>query len=186
MNLSKYLPRYYQEIADFCSLWQREEESFTTAQEAILMLSLENAVATASEESLIRWEQLFGIDPLGNLVQRKMFVLGKLRGQGVLNSETINRIVNAFTGAEKSALVDFVDSKLRVRVLPPLWGDIYIFAQIEEALQPRIPAHIRLVVEKYYYSWQDIKAQCQTWQAVSAAYPTWESVKLRLEETGNA
>lgn len=180
MSLKNYLPELYRHIREMAALLQSEDSAFTTARRVIGTFAAENTISNGSEEAVALWEKFLGVQPPGNLEQRKMSLIAILRGQGPLTEEKIKDIVNAFTGSANSATVDLVDSVLRVRVLPPEWGEIYFFSEIKQALSTRIPAHIGLEVQRFYHTWQDITNDNQDWAAVNSSYSDWENVCLKV------
>lgn len=180
MSLKDYLPSYYHDITEMMSLLYSEDKAFEVLDRFIAEFPQENAVLTCGEDGLKLWEEFLGITPLGNINQRKMQIIALLRGQGQLNEEKIKAIVNSFTGSEDSAVVDLSESTLRVRVLPPEWGEIYNFSEIVAALEPRIPAHLGLRVERFYYTWQNISAANNSWGALRGNYENWAGVKNKV------
>lgn len=180
MSLKEYLPQYYHDIGEMASLLGAEDKAFEILGKFVDEFSEENAVLTCSEEGLKLWEEFLDIEPLGNMDQRKMYIIALLRGQGQLDEEKIKAIVNSFTGAENSAVVDLAESTLRVRVLPPEWGEIYNFSEIAAALEPRIPSHIGLKVERFYHTWQDIAEANNSWNDIYDNYSNWSMVKNKV------
>ncbi|MDO4542150.1 MAG: hypothetical protein Q4C00_04900 [Bacillota bacterium] len=180
MSLRDLLPSYYRDILEMAMLLAAEDREFEGVDGAIEDFPAENSVANCSEEGVALWEAFLGVEPWGNLMQRKMFIIAMLRGQGQLNEEKIKAIVNSFTGTGDSAMVELSDSVLRVRVLPPEWGEIYDFSEIEGALSLRVPAHIGLTVERFYCTWQDIADNNPDWAGIMNAYANWVEVKNKI------
>ncbi|MEG2149094.1 MAG: hypothetical protein RRY24_06695 [Clostridiales bacterium] len=180
MKLIDYLPDYYRNISEMTALLCCEEVCFDDAKGVIKNFPLENTILKASENIIAIWEKLLGIDALGNLQQRKMFLIAMLRGIGDVDEVKIKNIVNSFTGAVDSAIVDLTDSNIRIRILPPAWGEIYLFSEIKNALLPRIPAHLSLSVDRYYRTWQDIVNSTLSWSGISTGYSSWADLKSRI------
>ena len=180
MSLLSYLPTYYKSIAEMKALLDREDEVFDLVRQAIEDFPSKNAVLECDETEITLWENFLCLNHVGTLAQRRIAVVACLRGQGQLNEEKIKEIVNSFTGNVDSALVDFTNSVLRVRIMPPQWGEIYNFTEIEKTLRPRVPSHITLTVERFYHTWQDIASSNSNWLAVKENYESWESVKMKV------
>ena len=131
-------------------------------------------ILTASESRIKEWEQDLKIIPTGTLEQRRLMILSVLRGAGKLNEPKIKKIVNAFTGGD--AIVTFADSTINVQVLPPNNGEVFLFPDIERSISPRKPAHIGLVVERFYSTWGDIKEQFSSWEDLLNSKADWKAV----------
>jgi len=101
-----------------------------------------------------------------------MMILGCLRGAGKLNEAKIKSIVETFSGGD--SLVSFADSTLTVRVLPPSWGEIFLFPDVEKALSPLVPAHVTLSVERYYNTWAERVSAYGSWGAIKSGYDAAE------------
>lgn len=173
-NIIHYLPEFLRPFTEFNKIYDAEDPEFDYLYPSIESVFAESTIKYCSEERIKEWEQSLKIKPNGTLAQRRLFLLAKLRGQGKLNEAKIAKIVHAFTGGE--AITSFENSTLTVKVLPPNNGEIYLFPDIERALNPLIPAHIGLSVRRWYSTWQDIKQNFADWTAVSTS-GAWQDVK---------
>ena len=55
---------------------------------------------------------------------------------------------------------------------------LYQFANVEQELKNKIPAHIGLQVSRNYFTWQEVYETFDTWQDVLDNNATWEDVYL--------
>ena len=111
---------------------------------------------TMGEHRIAQWENMFSIVPTpgSTLEQRRDTIIARIRGQGKLNTELINRIVNAFTGGTAKSWIE--DSVLNISVLPAEGTKVYIFDNIIEELSQKIPAHLDINIFRAYRYWQDV------------------------------
>ena len=133
---------------------------------------------TMTEERIESWEKILGIAPLANstLGDRRDTIIARIRGQGKLNTALINSIVNAFTGGKSESWVE--DSVLYVIITPPPTNKQYQFANVEQELRKKVPAHLGLKVSRNYFTWGDIKNNHTDWGEVSTELETWNDVYL--------
>lgn len=169
----EYWPLVVQIIVDFQIVIASEYPEFEmawAAKDAVL----ENAyLFTMDENRTTEWETILrlGHDESDSLEQRRDAVIARLRGMGKLNTESINRIVNAFTGGTAESYVE--NSTLYVWVIPPKESRAYKFKSIEDEIAMRKPAHLGLNVSRRFQTWNDVKSNCSTWQVESNKYNTW-------------
>ena len=133
---------------------------------------------TMTEERIESWEKILGIAPLANstLGDRRDTIIARIRGQGKLNTALINSIVNAFTGGKAESWVE--DSVLYVIITPPPTNKQYQFANVEQELSKKVPAHLGFKVSRNYFTWGDIKNNHTDWGEVSTELETWNEVYL--------
>lgn len=173
-RMMDYLPKYWHESPEMQKILESDGLEIDRLLNAITSIYTDAFILTASESRIKEWEQDLKIIPTGTLEQRRLFVLSKLRGQGKLNEGKIKTIVKTFTGGD--SIVTFEDSTINVKVLPPNNGETYLFPDVERSIKPRKPAHLGLVVERYYSTWGDIKEQFSSWANVSNVKADWKAV----------
>jgi hypothetical protein len=81
-------------------------------------------------------------------------VIARILGQGKLNTENINKIVNVFTGGTANSWVK--NNTLYVEVTPPPTSKDYLFVNLKQELQRKIPAHLGFRVERNYFTWGQV------------------------------
>lgn len=177
-RMNSYYPDVIRKITEFKSIIDTEYPEF----EDISLLKdsvTDNAyLTTMGEDRIAEWEKIFSIKPIsGSSVEdRRETIIARIRGQGKLNTELINVIVKTFTGGTANSWVE--DSILYVEITPPKDNKQYIFANVEQELIKKIPAHLGFQVSRNYYTWNEIKNEYGTWGTVNAAFDTWRDVLL--------
>ena len=173
-----YYPQVIQSILEFQAIIDGESpeiESVYSASEDVL----KNAYLTTMDVARIeQWENLFGITPIEGSSEedRRDTIVARIRGQGKLNSELINTIVKTFTGGTANSWVK--DSVLYVEITPPHDNKNYLFANVEQELRNKIPAHLGFQVSRNYYDWEDVSSSYPTWQDVKDNFNTWTEVLI--------
>lgn len=140
---------------------------------------IDNAyLLTMNEERVEQWENIFGIKPLDDstIDDRRDTIAARIRGQGKMNSTLINSIVNAFTGGTANSWIK--DSVLYVEITPPPGNKQFKFANVEQELSNKIPAHLGFSISRNYYNWDEIKQSYTTWQDIKDGFDTWNDVKI--------
>jgi len=169
MSYLDYLPWFYADIPEIAAVGSAFDAENEQLIGQFAMIPRDAVISTAEEDRILQWEKLLGIIPQDRtLVQRRMMVLGRLKGAGKLNEAKIKSIVETFSGGD--SIVSFSDSTLTVRVAPPEWGEVFLFPDVEKALAPLVPAHLNLVVERYYNTWEDRMATYGSWCALKTGY----------------
>jgi hypothetical protein len=131
-----------------------------------------------SEERIKQWERRLNIQPLANstLADRQEVIIARIRGQGKLNTESINRIVNSFTGGTAKSWVE--DGILHVEITPPPGNKDYQFTNLKKELASKIPAHLGFELYRTYYTWGEVTTNDPDWLSVQINYNTWDDVRL--------
>lgn len=140
---------------------------------------------TMGEDRIKSWEKILNIAPLAgsSLDDRRDTIIARIRGQGKLNTALISSIVNAFTGGTANSYIE--DSVLYVEITPPPNNKQYQFANVEQELKKKAPAHLGLNVSRHYSTWGQIKEKFASWDAIKSTFTDWEEVKLYIVTTSN-
>ena len=173
-RLIGYLPDYWHKSEEMQEILESDGIEIEQLLNKARSIYGDSFILTASESRVKEWEQDLKIIPTGTLEQRRLMILSVLRGAGKLNEPKIKKIVNTFTGGD--AIVTFADSTINVQVLPPNNGEVFLFPDIERSISPRKPAHIGLVVERFYSTWGDIKEQFSSWEDLLNSKADWKAV----------
>lgn len=173
-RMMDYLPPYWHTSVEMQKVLESDGLEIDRLLNAIMSIYTDAFILSASESRIKEWEQDLKIIPAGTLEQRRLYVLSKLRGAGKLNEAKIKSIVAAFTGGD--CIVTFANSEINIKVLPPNNGEVFLFPDVERSIKPRKPAHLGLVVERYYSTWGDIKEQFGSWADVSNMKADWRAV----------
>ncbi len=177
-----YYPSVISAIKEFQAIIDSESQEFEaqyTAKEDVL----NNAYLLTMDENRIKqWERSLGIVPVANstLEDRRDTIVARIRGQGKLNTQLINSIVSAFTGGTATSWVE--NGVLYVEVTPPVGNKQYQFANVEQELAKKVPAHLGFQVSRNYYTWGETKETFSTWGDINAL-GSWEEIYLYVPST---
>lgn len=174
INIIEYLPQEMQAYPELQEVAATEDFELEILYDMIETVFSESTIQYASEEQIIKWELAIKIAPEGTLEQRKMFIMAKLKVQGKLNPIKIRDILDTFGVGEVT--MSFANSTLTLVLQHPEEGEIFLFPDISRAIQPLMPAHLSLVVARYYSIWQEIRSNFVSWNSVRAL-TTWQTVK---------
>lgn len=171
-----YYPQVIQAISEFKAIVDGEYpeiEHLSDTQEQVIN---DAYLPTMGEERVIQWEHALGIQPLedSTVSDRRETIMARIRGQGKLNTKLINSIVNAFTGGTANSWVE--DNVLYVEITPPPGNKVFQFANVEQELRRKIPAHLGFNVYRNYLEWGEIKQQFSTWGDIKDNFDTWDDV----------
>lgn len=188
VHLIEYAPPIIQEILDYQVIYKAEDVELDAIYYQMDKILDDTFIMTASNEMITRIENFFGIVGQGSLMQRKLYLLALFRKGNKLNEQSIKEITNSITGSD--CIVKFFGADdptnphqgygfLRIQVLSPSNDIPYRYSDIERALKPLIPAHIKLSVIRYFATWGDIRDNFLDWNAV-ASMNDWQEVKNYL------
>ena len=177
-RMNSYYPQVIQSIAEFQAIINSEYPEFEELSESGTRVIDDAYLTTMSESRVEQWENILGIKPIedSTVSDRRDTIVARIRGQGKLNTELINSIVNAFTGGSAKSYIK--DSILYVEITPPKENKQFQFANVEQELGLKVPAHLGLKVDRNYYEWYEVKGDNPTWQDVKNNFGTWENVYL--------
>lgn len=172
-----YYPKVIQSILEYQVILQTESpeiEGINTKKDTVLS---DAYLLTMSEGRIKQWESILGINVSegSTLEDRRETIIARIRGQGKLNTALINTIVKTFTGAGCNSW--FEDSTLFIRLLPPkISNKEYIIDNIRQEIIAKVPAHIKLDLDKAWQYWVDVNNGYGSWSQVKAYYGNWEDV----------
>lgn len=177
-RMINYYPQVIQAIKEFQAIVYCESEKIDDLAKGVQRVIDDAYLTTMSKERIEQWENVLGIRPLENSTEsdRRDTIIARIRGQGKLNSELINTIVNTFTGGSANSWIK--DSILYVEVTPSPTNKQYRFENVEQELAKKVPAHLGFNVKRNYYTWGEIEVTHPTWGDVESAFDKWEDVLL--------
>lgn len=173
-----YYPQAIQSITDFKAIVDSEAPEFEILADNRDLVLADAYLVTMAEDRIKQWEQALSIRPLegSTIDDRRDTIIARIRGNGKLNTATIQAIVNAFTGG--SAITYVENSTLYVIITPPPDNKEYKFANVEAEIANRVPAHLGLEISRNYISWDEINDQYSTWGDIKTNFDTWNDVYL--------
>ena len=177
-RMNSYYPQVIRQIEEFKAIIDAEYPEFDDLSVANDRITQDAYLLTMTEDRIIEWEKILGIKPIaGSTVDdRRDTIIARIRGQGKLNTELINSIVKTFTGGTAISWVE--NSTLYVEITPPPNNKQYQFANVEQEIGKKIPAHLNFQISRNYYTWGDINDHHTDWQEVYDTLATWDDVFL--------
>ena len=176
--MNSYYPQVVQTIKEFKAIIDGESPEFDELSAGRDKVINDAYLSTMTEGRVEQWENLLGIKPLENstVSDRRDTIIARIRGQGKLNTAMINSIVNAFTGGTANSYVE--NGVLYVEITPPPENKQFQFANVEQELKLKVPAHLGFNVSRNYLDWREVKRDFATWQDVKNNFGTWQEVFL--------
>ena len=173
-----YYPQVVSCIQEFRSIIRAEYPEIDELNKSTYLVLDDAWLLTMNEERIIQWAKILGIKPIADstIDDRRETIIARIRGQGKLNTELISSIVNAFTGGTANSWVE--NSTLYVEITPPPNNKQFKFANVEQEISKKIPAHLNYLVSRNYYTWGDINNNFRTWSTMQTDLPHWEDVYL--------
>lgn len=181
-QMLNYYPEVIKAIREFQVMMETESIEVEEMHQKLTQLLSDAYVSTASETRISQWEQFLGITPLEQgddsldtwLADRRETVLARLYSSPKLNSQSIADIVKIFTGGNANSW--FKDGTIYVEITPPPENKSYKFANVEQELKHKVPAHLGFQVSRNYYTWEEVNSKFKTWQEVKDEFDTWNDV----------
>jgi hypothetical protein len=185
VRLQNLVPDYISAVTEFNILYNTENSELDKLYASVERIKSDAFIGTASNDAISRREKFIGIKPEGTLEQRKNYLKSLNSRSNKLNELTIKSIANAIAGSD--CIVKFFNATeinnpeigfglLRVQVLSPDGSKDYRYEDIERALKPLVPGHLKLVVIKYFSRWKDISVNFSDWNAVKS-FSSWGTLK---------
>lgn len=177
-RMNGYYPTVIQSILEFQAIINSEAPEFEGMSIAKNQITSDAYLLTMGEERIGEWEELLGIKALegSSVDDRRDTIIARIRGQGKLNSNLINKIVNTFTGGTANSWVE--DSVLYIEITPPPGNKAYRFENVKQELAKKVPAHLGLNVSRNYYEWNEVLKNYPTWQDVRNSFANWNEVYI--------
>lgn len=179
-RMNSYYPKVIRSITEFKSIVDSEYPEFELLADGRDRITNDAYLITMGEDRIREWEEILAIRPIegSSISDRRDTIIARIRGQGKLNTATINAIVNAFTGGTANSWIE--DSVLYVEITPPPNNKSFQFANVEQELRKKIPAHLGFNVSRNYYTWKEVSdyLNLETWGDVKDYFDTWNDVYL--------
>ena len=177
-RMNSYYPEVIRSISEFQAIINTEYPEIQTLSDERESVLNDAYLTTMGEDRILQWEKILEIKPLedSTIDDRRDTVIARIRGQGKLNTELINIIVNTFTGGSANSWI--ADSTLYVEITPSPTNKQYRFENVEQEIAKKVPAHLRFNISRNYYTWGEIKSSNGTWNDVNTNFSKWEDVLL--------
>ncbi|MCF0149587.1 MAG: DUF2313 domain-containing protein [Clostridium sp.] len=183
--LEKLVPEFISEVDKFKLLYDTENISFDELHSNIEKVKSDVFISTSSNDAVERIETFINVKGQGNLEQRRSYIKSLLQKSNKLNEKSIKDVVNAITGSDCIVMFFTSDEKdnpitgnslLRVQVLSPDNYKDYRYDDIARTLKPLVPSHIKLIVVKFFATWNDIQENYADWNTVRTM-KDWQTIK---------
>ena len=183
-QMLNYYPEVIKSIREFQVLIATQSLQVEEMHQKLVEILGSAYVTTANETRIAEWEKLLEITPLPQgeddletwLNDRRETILARLYHVEKLNTKSIADIVSIFTGG--TAISYFKDSTIYVLISPPRNNKAYKFANVEQELRKKVPAHLQFKVDRNYQTWLQTKTNNATWGDVKTKFADWEEVLL--------
>ncbi|KEZ88722.1 hypothetical protein IO99_00665 [Clostridium sulfidigenes] len=185
VNIKDYIPSYLKDIREFELISQVESTKINELTNDMKKNLDNSCIVSMDEESIIRTEIFLNIQPEGNLEQRRQYLLALGRKRDKLNEVTIKSMVMAimnvdstvkfYTGSEENS-PEHGQGVIQIMVFPSSNQEEFRFEDIERALKPLIPGHIKLNVTRYYSSWRDVMNNFTNWRNIKDTMKNWREL----------
>lgn len=179
--MATYLPGYYDGEPVMVELLQTEGEEFDLIRLAITEM-LDQFFAVTATWALDRWEEELGLVVPAGLTDadRRERIVSKLRGFGTATKEVVRSVAEAYAFGEVS-VEDINDNPaaalpnytIRVKFISDK-GIPNNLADTQRAVREVVPAHLDIIWEFTYNTWDEIDAQNWTWDQVDLMNLTWD------------
>lgn len=203
-----HLPEVLQDMEDI-QLMAKIINPYLDALNGKIKRIVDNKTVTfADAEGISRWEQILGVSPPigGTLEDRRNACLAKLRARGVINLDTLRRVVETYLGVPVEIEMWWDAQELTWQQVQEQykswhnasrrkWGDfyrqgepyvIYIYyrgttkipdlAPLYEMLYELIPANLIIKVLYKFQTWGEILDGYRNWEAVKEL--SWGNIRL--------
>ena len=182
MGYLSHLPPFMRELLEIAAIAAEIDAEHDQLLAAMAALDLDTVISTASAARIAEWEQALGIIAQDRtLDQRRQFVLSQIRGAGKLNEAKIRAVVTAFLTVRDSTVVfDPETSLVEIHIIPVNWWDLFDGSEIERALEPQLPAHLALPIDRAFNDWQDIADTYDSWADIKATAADWAELKNKV------
>ncbi len=186
IDLIKYLPEFLKDVSEYRVIFESENIELDIFYDSINNTKLNMFIRTASNEKITELEDFLRIKGLGTLEQRKLYLLTLFQRGKKLDEGVIKEVANTITGSDCIVTFFAADEAsnpkagyglLRVEVLSPSNDINYRYPDIVRALKPLVPAHIDLLVVKFFATWEDVRDNFESWESLSANMTDWKSLK---------
>lgn len=171
-KLLNKLPKYYRTSTVMQIILNADEAALGAAEDAVDAVDAQCLIATATEDSISRWEAIFGVPGSeDSLDRRRERVLAKKRGGGSGTIAHLKNVISSFSNGEVEIRENYAKYTIEiefvgVKGIPPYMDDV------KNAIDEIIPAHIAYTIRITYRTWAELAGK--TWSEL--AEKTWAEI----------
>lgn len=175
-RMNGYYPQVVQAIEEFKAIIDADYPEFEELSDTSESVLSDAFLYEMSEARVKEWEKVLSINPIegSSLMDRRETIIARIKGQGKLNKALIDTIVYTFTGGTANAWIE--DSVLYVEITPTASNKQFQFANVEQELSLKVPAHLGFNVSRNYFNWGQIREKCPTWGDIKNNFENWRDV----------
>jgi uncharacterized protein YmfQ (DUF2313 family) len=175
----RYAPPFLQNSRVYRAIIGAEGAEYDAQRTTAADILKQFYIETATEWGLAKWEEFLGLASYAGkpLSQRRSRIISKLRGIGSVTVEMIETVAGAFENGtikvtEQPELYQFTISFISTRGIPPNIEDLF------QAIEEIKPAHLAVVYDYKYLTWNELDAMNLTWDQLDAMHLTWEQLAV--------
>ena len=149
-KLFEHMPRYYQNSTNIKNITEPMNIENET-QETLIAAIVNQFVVNTATYALVRYEEQYGlpINPTISLDERRSRIKAKMRSIGVVNTEMLQNIVDAWTNSYIEVIEDYANFTITIKFvssigIPANMQDVY------DAINAIKPAHLIFLYEFKY------------------------------------
>lgn len=171
-KLLNKVPKYYRTSTVMQIILSADEAALGAAEDAVDAVDAQCLIATATEDSISRWEAIFGIPGSeDSLERRRERILAKKRGGGSGTIAHLKNVISSFSNGEVEIRENYAKYTIEiefvgVKGIPPYMDDV------KSAIDEIIPAHIAYTIKITYRTWAELAGK--TWAEL--AEKTWAEI----------
>jgi len=188
-DLKQYVPEFVANLKQMKELYGIQEYELDAVKYYSELAVNNFYLDTADNQTIERIEKFLGVQAKGSLQNRIDYLKNLYQNGTKLNRTRIDEIVQNITGGE--CIITFYAANerenpkqgygyLEVKVKSPDVSKDYNFDNIIRTLQAIVPAHIKVKVQKWFCTWQDISVDYGSWGAIRDYAANWDTVYQRL------
>ncbi|UAT29399.1 YmfQ family protein [Bacillus badius] len=169
------IPMFWQDIKEMKNHHDRSAEELALFAVEFFRYVDSRSALTADVQKLIKWEVMLGIpvDTSKSLSERRSVVIAKLRGIGTVTKELVKLTAESFEFGEVEVIEG--DGTVTIKFvselgLPPDLSDI------QKALRDIVPAHLEIIYDFKYNTYDVVKAAYGTYNDLTASGLTYTEI----------
>ena len=157
-KLLNKVPKYYRTSTVMQVILNADEAALGAAEDTVDAVDAQCLIATATEDSISRWEAIFGIPGSeDSLERRRERVLAKKRGGGSGTIAHLKNVISSFSNGEVEIRENYAKYTIEiefvgVKGIPPYMDDV------KSAIDEIIPAHIAYTIKITYNTYGMLSA----------------------------
>lgn len=182
LEMLGYCPEYYQVSRVFKSYLQSTGLELDDYEARVDQMLQAMFVNTAPAWALDLWEQELGLIAYSGkpLAQRRSRIISKIRGIGTVTVPMIKSVAESYVYGAVTVTEHPETYSFTIKFVDP-YGVPPNMADVQAAIEEIKPAHLGVVYEFSYMTWDQFDAYNKTWNAWDALNLTWDEREVYQE-----